>query len=127
MTARGKKGMPSAGAEGRICDAVRTAILERRLAPGTKLQEIALGEFFGVSRTIARQALRRLAHEGIVALRDRRVAVVARPSAAEVANVFAARRAIEVAVVEQVARLASRSRHRRLASPGARGRGGLPP
>ena len=91
-----------AGAEARICDAVRAAILERRLAPGTKLQEIPLGAFFGVSRTIVRQALRTLAHEGIVALRDRRVAVVARPSAADVAHMFAARRAIEGAVVEHV-------------------------
>lgn len=97
-----------AGAELRICDAVRAAILERRLAPGTKLQEIPLGEFFGVSRTIVRQALRRLAHEGIVALRDRRVAVVARPSAADVRHVFAARRAIEVAVVEHVVANATR-------------------
>jgi DNA-binding GntR family transcriptional regulator len=98
-----------ANAESRICDAVREAILERRLAPGTKLQEIALGEFFGVSRTIVRQALRRLAHEGIVALRDRRVAVVARPSAADVRHVFAARRAIESAVVEQVVATATRA------------------
>jgi DNA-binding GntR family transcriptional regulator len=98
-----------AGAESRICDAVRAAILERRLAPGTKLQEIPLGEFFGVSRTIVRQALRRLAHEGIVALRDRRVAIVARPSATDVGHVFAARRAIEVAVVEQVVAQATRA------------------
>lgn len=90
------------GAEARICDAVRAAILERRLAPGTKLQEAALGEHFGVSRTIVRQALRTLAHEGIVALRDRRVAVVARPSPADVGHVFAARRAIEAAAVEHV-------------------------
>src|SRR5664279_5732306 len=91
MAERRRKGAVKAGAEARICDAVRTAILERRLAPGTKLQEIPLGAFFGVSRTIVRQALR-----------NRRVAVVARPSAAEVAQVFAARRAIEAAVVDQV-------------------------
>ncbi|MFO1325360.1 MAG: GntR family transcriptional regulator [Burkholderiales bacterium] len=102
MAERLRKAAGKAGAEARICDAVRAAILERRLAPGTKLQEIPLGAFFGVSRTIVRQALRTLAHEGIVALRDRRVAVVARPSAADVANVFAARRAIEAAVVEHV-------------------------
>jgi DNA-binding GntR family transcriptional regulator len=96
-TAAGK-----AGAESAICDAIRTAILERRLAPGTKLQEVPLGAFFGVSRTIVRQALRRLAHEGIVLLRDRRVAVVARPSIQEVTDMFAARRAIEAAVVEHV-------------------------
>lgn len=40
------------------------AILEQRLAPGTKLSEEALGEIFGVSRTIIRRALSRLAHEG---------------------------------------------------------------
>ena len=109
MTERRRKGAGKAGAEARICDAVRTAILERRLAPGTKLQEIALGEFFAVSRTIVRQALRTLAREGIVALRDRRVAVVARPSAADVAHVFAARRAIEAAVVEHVVAKATRA------------------
>ena len=109
MAERKRKAAGKAGAEARICDAVRTAILERRLAPGTKLQEIPLGDFFGVSRTIVRQALRTLAREGIVALRDRRVAVVARPSAADVAHVFAARRAIEAAVVEHVVTKATRA------------------
>ena len=109
MAERRRKAAAKAGAEARICDAVRTAILERRLAPGTKLQEIPLGGFFGVSRTIVRQALRTLAREGIVALRDRRVAVVARPSAAEVAHVFAARRAIEAAVVEHAIARATRA------------------
>ena len=42
------------------------AILEQRLAPGTKLSEEALGEIFGVSRTIIRRALSRLAHEGVL-------------------------------------------------------------
>ena len=102
MAERKRKIAGKTGAEARICDAVRTAILERRLAPGTKLQEIPLGTFFGVSRTIVRQALRTLAHEGLVALRDRRVAVVARPSATDVAHMFTARRAIEAAVIEQV-------------------------
>ncbi len=106
MAPRRRKPSVPESAEDRICGAVRAAILERRLAPGTRLPEIALGEFFGVSRTIVRQALRTLAHEGIVALRDRRVAVVARPSAADVAHVFAARRAVEAAVTEHaVARM----------------------
>lgn len=109
MAERRRKAAAKAGVEARICAAVRTAILERRLAPGTKLQEIPLGGFFGVSRTIVRQALRTLAHEGIVALRDRRVAVVARPSATDVAHVFAARRAIEAAVVEHAVARASRA------------------
>ena len=100
MTTRTGKSTAKGSAETRICDAVRAAILERRLAPGTRLPEVELGAYFGVSRTIVRQALRTLAHEGIVALRDRRVAVVARPSAVDVGHVFAARRAIEGSVVE---------------------------
>lgn len=91
-------------ADERIYRAICDAILERRLLPGTRLQEIALGEFFGVSRTIAHRALLRLAHEGIVSLRPKRVAVVARPSVEETRSVFAARRILEAAVVPLVMR-----------------------
>lgn len=96
-------------ADVRIHDAICEAILRRRLAPGTKLQEIALGQLFKVSRTIVRRALQQLAHEGIVSLRPKRVAVVARPSIGEVAHIFQARRAIETAVVALVAAHAGRS------------------
>ena len=97
------------GAESHICGAVRTAILERKLAPGTKLPEAELGKHFGVSRTIVRQALRTLAHQGIVALRERRVAVIARPSAKDVTHTFAARRAVESAVVLHACERATRA------------------
>lgn len=95
------------GAEARIAEAIRTAILERRLAPGTKLQEGPLGAHFGVSRTIVRQALRRLDAEGVVDLREKRVAVVARPSAAQVRDTFDARRVIEAAAVAATAERAT--------------------
>ena len=49
-----------------ICDALRQAIIEQALKPGTKLPEDSLGECFGVGRTIARQALARLTAEGLV-------------------------------------------------------------
>ena len=74
------------------------AILEQRLAPGTKLSEEALGEIFGVSRTIIRRALSRLAHEGVVLLRPNRGAVVASPSVEEARQVFLARRLVERAI-----------------------------
>lgn len=76
------------------------AILEQRLAPGTKLSEEALGEIFGVSRTIIRRALSRLAHEGVVSLRPNRGAVVASPGADEARQIFYARRMIERAITE---------------------------
>lgn len=94
-------------ADERIHAAICDAILERRLLPGTRLQEIQLGEFFGVSRTVAHKALLRLAHEGIVSLRPKRVAVVARPSIEETRCVFEARRAIESTIVPLVVRAAS--------------------
>ncbi|MVW75600.1 GntR family transcriptional regulator [Pseudomonas xionganensis] len=76
------------------------AILEQRLAPATKLSEEALGEIFGVSRTIIRRALSRLAHEGVVLLRPNRGAVVASPGAEEARQIFFARRMIERAITE---------------------------
>lgn len=63
-----------------ICTALRRAIIERALQPGDRLPEDALGERFGVSRTIARHALGQLAAEGLVDLRRNRIAVVATPS-----------------------------------------------
>ncbi|MEE5132297.1 GntR family transcriptional regulator [Pseudomonas alliivorans] len=76
------------------------AILEQRLAPGTRLSEEALGEIFGVSRTIIRRALSRLGHEGVVLLRPNRGAVVASPSVEEARQVFFARRMVEKAIAE---------------------------
>ncbi len=83
------------------------AILEQRLAPGTKLSEEALGEIFGVSRTIIRRALSRLGHEGVVLLRPNRGAVVASPSVDEARQIFYARRMVERAITELAVQHAS--------------------
>jgi DNA-binding GntR family transcriptional regulator len=83
------------------------AILEQRLAPGTKLSEEALGEIFDVSRTIIRRALSRLGHEGVVLLRPNRGAVVASPSVDEARQVFFARRLVERAITELAVQHAS--------------------
>ncbi|MDE2614378.1 MAG: GntR family transcriptional regulator, partial [Burkholderiales bacterium] len=40
-----------------IVDSVTTAIVERRLMPGTKLVEQQIADVFSVSRTVVRQAL----------------------------------------------------------------------
>src|SRR4029453_11580852 len=57
------------GTEQPIYDAVSEAVLDQRLAPGTRLTEGSLVELFGVSRTIVRMALLRLAHDHIVTLK----------------------------------------------------------
>ncbi|ART80196.1 GntR family transcriptional regulator [Oceanisphaera avium] len=90
------------------------AILEQRLAPGTKLSEEALGEIFGVSRTIIRRALLRLSHEQVVSIRPNRGAVVAAPSVEEAKQIFAARRVVELAVIELAVKNATPQSLRRI-------------
>ena len=93
----------SADKVGTICRAIRRAILERALAPADKLPEDALGERFGVSRTIARHALGQLASEGLVELRRNRMAVVATPSFEEARDDFDIRIELERLVVRALA------------------------
>ncbi|MEO1602427.1 MAG: GntR family transcriptional regulator, partial [Pseudomonadota bacterium] len=56
---------------------LRQLIVDGELAPGAKVNEQALAERFGVSRTPLREAIRMLAAEGLVVLTPRRGAAVA--------------------------------------------------
>lgn len=87
----------------KVHKALRLAILEQRLTPGARLPEDAIGEAFGSSRTIAREALGRLAVEGLVELKPNRGAFVANPSLEEGRDVFVVRAALERAMVRQLA------------------------
>jgi DNA-binding GntR family transcriptional regulator len=91
-------------AEERVFNAVLNAILDHRLAPGTKLVERDLSELLGASRGAVRAALARLGHSLLVELRPNRGAVIANPTAAQTRDVFEARRVIESAVVQSLAR-----------------------
>jgi DNA-binding GntR family transcriptional regulator len=79
------------------------AIIEQALAPGSKLPEDIIGAHFGISRTIVRSAFARLAGEGLVDIRPKRTATVARPSLAEARSVFQVRRTLEREAVRLVA------------------------
>jgi DNA-binding GntR family transcriptional regulator len=72
--------------------ALRLAIIEQQLAPGARLPEDTIGESFGTSRTIAREALGRLAVEGLVDLIPNRGAFVAKPTLDEGRDIFAVRK-----------------------------------
>lgn len=87
----------------KVHHALRRAIIEQRLAPGSRLPEDAIGDSFGTSRTIAREALGRLAVEGLVDLIPNRGAFVANPSLEEGRGIFSVRRALERAMVEELA------------------------
>ncbi|MDQ2962166.1 MAG: GntR family transcriptional regulator [Pseudomonadota bacterium] len=90
--------------ENEIYRRIHAAVLDQRLQPGTKLKEVALAEVFGANRSVVRKVLARLAHNRLVVLRPNRGAVVASPSVGESRDLFAARRAIEAAIVDAVTR-----------------------
>jgi GntR family transcriptional regulator, rspAB operon transcriptional repressor len=60
----------------RVYHHLRSEILDGNLGPGTELAEVALSEQLGVSRGPLREAIGRLAAEGLVTVRPRRGAVV---------------------------------------------------
>ncbi|WP_132957532.1 GntR family transcriptional regulator [Rhizobium sp. BK251] len=95
----GEAGVPQ------IRDSIRDAIVERRLAPGTKLSESDVGSLFSVSRTLARAALQALSYEGLVSVEKNRGAFVAYPLPDEARQIFASRRLLEPGILrEAVAR-----------------------
>ena len=107
------KKRPNTDRAGLIYRALRHAIIEQALAPGAKLPEDAIGERFGASRTIVRNALGQLAAEGLVELRRNRGAAVATPSLGRGARHLrrpARPRAAGDVAARRPARRASRSR-----------------
>jgi DNA-binding GntR family transcriptional regulator len=89
-----------------IRDALRDAIVDRRLVPGTKLSEAEVGTLFDASRTVVRSALQMLAFEGLVKTERNRGAFISNPTPEEARQVFASRRLIEpgiaVAAAERI-------------------------
>ena len=91
------------GPTARIVGSITAAIVERRLAPGTKLAEQKLADVFGVSRTLVRQALNQLSRDRLVTLEPARGAFVATPSVEEARQVFEVRAMLEGALARQLA------------------------
>ncbi|MDE1165627.1 MAG: GntR family transcriptional regulator [Pseudomonas sp.] len=84
----------------RIVDVLSKAIAQHRLRPGTRLIEAQIVETLHANRNHVQVALQRLAMQRIVTIEPNRGAMVSQPSALEAREVFAARRAIERAIVE---------------------------
>jgi DNA-binding GntR family transcriptional regulator len=87
----------------RIAESITSAIIERRLMPGTKLAEQKIADVFKVSRTLVRQALMQLSRDKLITLEPARGARVAEPSVAEARQVFDARGMLESAMIKRAA------------------------
>jgi DNA-binding GntR family transcriptional regulator len=90
-------------AAGRVYDAIYAAVIDHRLVPGTRLREEELARTFAVSRTLVRQALHKLAQDGVITLRPNKGAMVPEPTRRDGEHVFDARRVVECEVARRLA------------------------
>jgi DNA-binding GntR family transcriptional regulator len=86
---------------------VFSAIVDQRLVPGDRLNELGMSRHFGISRRELDRVIGRLVHEGLATIEPNRGAFVARPDVQEARAIFAARKVIEAGVVEAAALRAS--------------------
>lgn len=96
-TGRARGESPSAGHL--VYEALYRAILERRLAPSTRLSKETLGQIFSVSTSAVQRALTRLAEEGAVELAPNQVASITRPNERSARELLDARLMIETQVI----------------------------
>ena len=89
-------------ATNRVYEAIYRAVFEHRLEPGQRLREEELAAEFGVSRTVVRQALQRLAQDQVIELMHNRGARVPLPNLEDARHVFEARRMVECEVARQL-------------------------
>jgi DNA-binding GntR family transcriptional regulator len=78
-----------------VVDSIYEAVIDQRLAPGTKLSESALCEAFGVGRMRIRRSLLVLASREVIELQPNRGAFVACPTAKQAREIFEARLSLE--------------------------------
>lgn len=90
------------------------AVHEHRVQPGTKLREDEVGDIFGVSRTLVRQALRTMEHDGLVTIQRNKGAFVAKPTLKEAREVFEARALLEPSTARAAAQRATAQDIKRL-------------
>lgn len=83
----------------RVYATLKEDILANRLLPDTPLQEASIARALDVSRGPVREALRKLAAEGLVSLRPRRGAVVSSLTPEEFLDAYRVREALEVLAI----------------------------
>ncbi len=84
------------------CEALRDSILHKELLPGRRLDLDDLQQRLGVSRTPLKEAINRLATEGLVTVVPRRGSYVTELTPEGVAERFEARQVLEVGAVDQI-------------------------
>ncbi|MFC5591856.1 GntR family transcriptional regulator [Sporosarcina soli] len=78
-----------------VTDAIRVAIITGEYEPGKQLSEAALSQFYKVSRTPVREALKQLEREGLVEIIPRVGTCVLKPTERDLDELFTVKEAME--------------------------------
>ena len=97
-----------------VAERLRTRIFAHELAPGSWVDEQALADEFGISRTPMREALKVLASEGLVLLKPRRGCYVTQLSEQDLDEVFPVMALLEGRVALEAAHKATETDMARL-------------
>jgi DNA-binding GntR family transcriptional regulator len=95
-------------------DALRGAIAEGRLKPGDRVRELALADELGISRTPIREAMQRLAGDGLLQLDSRNGAKVTELSLDAIRELYDLREILEGSAARFAARNATANDRLRL-------------
>ncbi|WP_164778525.1 GntR family transcriptional regulator [Mesorhizobium sp. M7A.F.Ca.US.006.01.1.1] len=89
--------------EAEIRRRILKAVFEQRMRPGERLTEEQLATAFDVSRTVVRQAMARLAQDGILEKLPNVGSTVASPSRKQTRDILAIRKMVEPEIVRSLA------------------------
>lgn len=84
-----------------VADALRSAVLTGKLAPGSQLHEVALAKMLGVSRGPLREAMRQLVEEGLLRNEPYRGTFVTSLSLRDIEEIYSFRTALETLAFER--------------------------
>ena len=87
----------------RIATQLRTGIVTGRLPPGQALREVEIARQLGVSRGPVREAFQRLIQEGLLEAHPARGVFVPQLAADDIADLYLARGAVEIAAAQLLA------------------------
>lgn len=82
--------------------ALKASIINKELAPGERLIDTQLAEYFGISRTPIRDAIRKLTEEGLVVTSDKKGYFVFSPSHNDILEIFELREQFDLAAVRKL-------------------------
>lgn len=99
-----------------ICDALRTLIINLEIAPGSRVTETQLADYFSVSRTPVRAALQYLESEGYVTVKPKQGCFIRNIDMIRISQFYDVRVALENSVLQEISALQDMSGLNALAS-----------